>query len=75
MIAPFVQEIKLKFPTEPQILSLKPKSMESKAWTSKCENASLLRIGKVRGEMEGPLKKSFFHRHGHVRQGCCSQDF
>lgn len=43
---PFVYKIKLNLPTEPQILSLKPKSVESKskAWISEYDDASFLGI-------------------------------
>lgn len=59
---PFLYKIKLNLPTEPQILSLKPKSVEwkSKAWISECDDASFLGIKKVEGERETSFKKFLF---------------
>lgn len=59
---PFLYKIKLNLPTEPQILSLKPKSVEwkSKAWISECDDASFLGIKKVDGERETSFKKFLF---------------
>lgn len=55
-MAPFVYKIKLKFPTEPQIFTLKPKSMESKskAWISECDDGSFLGI-KEGGRRKGNI--------------------
>lgn len=67
LIAPFVYKIKPKFLTEPQILCLKPKSVESRAWVSECNNGSFLGI-KEGGRRKGDsIKKKttffvFLHR-------------